>query len=91
MGTVVPFPRGKARTGRDADHSHPSSTVLKNEYELYLLSPLRLHGVLWDCFTLLLNFGLKARTERRGQVVDTPPTYWEVPGSNLLSEAGYPY
>jgi hypothetical protein len=25
MGTVVSFPRGKARPGRDADHSPPSS------------------------------------------------------------------
>jgi hypothetical protein len=25
------FPRGKARPGRDADHSHPSSAEVKNE------------------------------------------------------------
>jgi hypothetical protein len=25
MGTGGPFPGGKARSGRDADHSHPSS------------------------------------------------------------------
>jgi hypothetical protein len=29
---------GKARPGRDADHSPPSSVEVKNEYELYLFS-----------------------------------------------------
>jgi hypothetical protein len=31
MGTGGPFPGGKERTGRDADHSPPSSAVVKNE------------------------------------------------------------
>jgi hypothetical protein len=31
MGTGGPFPGGKARPGRDADHSPPSSTVVKYE------------------------------------------------------------
>jgi hypothetical protein len=31
MGTGGPFPGGKARPGRDADHSPPSSTEVKNE------------------------------------------------------------
>jgi hypothetical protein len=31
MGTGGPFPRGKARTGRDADHSPPSSAKVVNE------------------------------------------------------------
>jgi hypothetical protein len=45
MGTGGPFPGGKARPGRDADHSPPSSAEVVNE-ELYLLSlPKRLHGV----------------------------------------------
>jgi hypothetical protein len=30
---------GKARPGRDADHSPPSSAKVKHEQELYLLSP----------------------------------------------------
>jgi hypothetical protein len=34
-----PFPGGKARSGRDADHSPPSSAEVKNEWELYLLYP----------------------------------------------------
>jgi hypothetical protein len=42
MDTEGPFPGGKARPGRDADHSPPSSAEVKNEY---LLSPKRLHGV----------------------------------------------
>jgi hypothetical protein len=33
------FPGGKARPGRDADHSPPSSVEIKKEQELYLLSP----------------------------------------------------
>jgi hypothetical protein len=39
MGTGGPFPGGKARPGRDADHSPPSSAEVVNEYKLYLLSP----------------------------------------------------
>jgi hypothetical protein len=31
MGTGGPFPRGKARQGRDADHSPPSSAEAVNE------------------------------------------------------------
>jgi hypothetical protein len=31
MGTWGPFPRGKARPGRDADHSPPSSAEVKYE------------------------------------------------------------
>jgi hypothetical protein len=39
MGTGGSFPRGKVQPGRDADHSSPSSAEVKNEQELYLLSP----------------------------------------------------
>jgi hypothetical protein len=42
MGTGDLFPEGKVRPGRDADLP-PSSAEVVNEYELYLLSPLRLH------------------------------------------------
>jgi hypothetical protein len=31
MGTRGPFPGGKARPGRDADHSPPSNAEVKNE------------------------------------------------------------
>jgi hypothetical protein len=31
IGTGGSFPRGKARPGRDADHSPPSSAEIKNE------------------------------------------------------------
>jgi hypothetical protein len=31
MGTGGPFPEGKARPGRDADHSPPSSAEVVNE------------------------------------------------------------
>jgi hypothetical protein len=31
MGTGGPFPGGKARLGRDADHSSPSSAEVVNE------------------------------------------------------------
>jgi hypothetical protein len=37
MVTGSSFPGGKARPGRDADHSPPSSAEV--EYELYRLSP----------------------------------------------------
>jgi hypothetical protein len=39
MGTGGAFPGGKSRPGRNADHSPPSSAEVRNEYELYLLSP----------------------------------------------------
>jgi hypothetical protein len=39
MGTGGSFSGGKARPGRDADHSPPSSAKVANEKELYLLSP----------------------------------------------------
>jgi hypothetical protein len=39
MCTGGPLPGAKARPGRDADHSHLSSAEIKNEQELYLLSP----------------------------------------------------
>jgi hypothetical protein len=39
MGTGGPFAGAKARPGRDADHSPPSSAEVKNEYELYLITP----------------------------------------------------
>jgi hypothetical protein len=37
VGAGGPFPVGKARPGRDADHSPPSSAEVKEDYELYLL------------------------------------------------------
>jgi hypothetical protein len=43
MGTGGPF-GGKARPKYDADHSPPSTAEVKNELELYFLSPWRLHG-----------------------------------------------
>jgi hypothetical protein len=51
MGTGGPFPGGKARPGRDADHSPPSSAEVVNELELYLLHPQappwRVEGLLY--------------------------------------------
>jgi hypothetical protein len=39
VGTGGSFPGCKARPGRDADHSPPSSAEIKKEWELYLLAP----------------------------------------------------
>jgi hypothetical protein len=51
MGTGGPFPGGKARPGRDADHSPLSSAEVVNEWELYPLSPQvppwRVEGLLY--------------------------------------------
>jgi hypothetical protein len=52
VGTGGPFSGGKARLGRDADHSPPSSAEVVNEKELYLLSP---QAPPW-CVTGLLYF-----------------------------------
>jgi hypothetical protein len=55
------FPPGvKARPGREADHSPPSSAEVENEYELYLLSPQappwRVEGLL---YLLFVRYGYK--------------------------------
>jgi hypothetical protein len=59
MGTGGPFPGGKARPGRDADHSPPSSAEVVNEEELYLLSsqapPWRVEGLLYFLTTFVWN------------------------------------
>jgi hypothetical protein len=50
MGTGGPFPGVKARPGRDADRSPPSSAEVVNEYELYLslqAPPWRVAGLLY--------------------------------------------
>jgi hypothetical protein len=39
VGTGLPLAMGKARPGRDTDHSPPSSAEVMNELELYHLSP----------------------------------------------------
>jgi hypothetical protein len=56
------FPRGKARPGRDADHSPPSSAVIKNEKGLYFLFPLAPawrvggHVLYFTCYCSTENF-----------------------------------
>jgi hypothetical protein len=62
MGTGSSFPGGKARLGRDADHSPPSSSEDENEYELYLLSP---QAPSWRVAGHLYLF-LTVRTEGEG-------------------------
>jgi hypothetical protein len=56
MGTGVLSPGVKARPGRDADHSPPSSAEVENEYELYLLypkaPPWRVEGLLYFFYLL---------------------------------------
>jgi hypothetical protein len=44
MGTSGSFP-GVKRPGREADHSPLSSAEVKECLELYVHSPIRLHGV----------------------------------------------
>jgi hypothetical protein len=39
------FPMAKARAGRNADQSPPSSAEVKNEKELYFLPPWGLHDI----------------------------------------------
>jgi hypothetical protein len=47
MGTKGSFP-GLKRPEREADHSPPSSAEVKECVELYLHSPIRLHGVVFS-------------------------------------------
>jgi hypothetical protein len=56
MGTGVHFLGGKARQGRNADHS-PHLVPRPRMSRSYTSSPLkRPHGVYWDCFSLLLKY-----------------------------------
>jgi hypothetical protein len=53
-------PGVKARPGRDADQSPPSSAEVENEWELYLspqARPWRVAGLLYLFFTLLTHIG----------------------------------
>jgi hypothetical protein len=63
IGTGGPLPGGKARTGRDTDHSPPSITEVENENELYLLSPQaspwRVAGLLYFLLRCLSQNNLK--------------------------------
>jgi hypothetical protein len=45
VGTGAPFPGGKARPGRDADHLPPSSAEVKNERSYTSSPPMCLHGM----------------------------------------------
>jgi hypothetical protein len=47
MGTVGLFPAVKWPE-READHSPPSSAEVKECVELYIRSPIRLHGVMFS-------------------------------------------
>jgi hypothetical protein len=47
MGTRGSFP-GVKQPGREADHSPPSSVEVKEWVALYLRSPIRLHGVVFN-------------------------------------------
>jgi hypothetical protein len=58
MGTVGPFPGGKERPRRDADHSPSSTAEVEKEWELYPLSPKRLHGVLWDSLRICMHLAI---------------------------------
>jgi hypothetical protein len=58
MGTGGPFPGGKARPGRDADHS--PHLVPRSWMSMSYISspPKRLHGVLRDCCTCTFTLAL---------------------------------
>jgi hypothetical protein len=55
MGTRGPLPGDEAWLGHDADHSPPTSAEVKNEQELYLLSP---HAPPWRVAGSLYHFYL---------------------------------
>jgi hypothetical protein len=59
MGTGGPFPGVKARPGRDAEYLPPSSDEVGNEWELYLFSLKRLHGVWLDNFSFSVYIKVK--------------------------------
>jgi hypothetical protein len=55
VGTGGSFPGGKARPGRDADHSPRSSAEVKKQQGLYLLSP---KAPLWRVAGHILSFSV---------------------------------
>jgi hypothetical protein len=56
MGTGCSSAAGEVRPGRDADHLPPSSSEIKKEWELYLLSPKkRLYEAERDHFTFFTH------------------------------------
>jgi len=65
MGTGGPLPGAKARPGRDAHHSPPSSAEVKNEWELYFLSP---QAPLWCVVGQLYLFYIVDKVETRALV-----------------------
>jgi hypothetical protein len=65
MGTGGPFPGGKSRPGRDADHSPPSSTEVENEHELYLPPP-QSFSVAYSGTDLALGGGLRSMKHFKG-------------------------
>jgi hypothetical protein len=69
MGTE----RGKARPGRDVDHSPPSSAEVKNEQELYLLPP---HVPPWHVAGLFYFFFLLSETFKVDAIRSFPPTMY---------------
>ena len=56
MGTEF-FSPGVKRSGREADHSPPSSAEVKTEWGCTFAPPLCLHGVLIWAFALETGFG----------------------------------
>jgi hypothetical protein len=66
MGTGGPFPGGKARPGRDADHSPLYSAEVENEQELYPLSPQappwRVAGLLYLFYAVPVQSTYSPRT-----------------------------
>jgi hypothetical protein len=56
MGTGGSFSGGKARPGRDADHSPPSSAEVKKKQELHILSTKAPPRRLADHFTFTFTF-----------------------------------
>jgi hypothetical protein len=49
------FPEGKARPGRDADHSPPTCAEIKNDQELHSSPRLRLHDVAGQLYFYTLH------------------------------------
>jgi hypothetical protein len=79
MGTGGPFRGGKARPGRDADHSPPSSAEVVTEISpLPQAPPWRVEGLLY--FTNIMY------TEPRAEWLVFLLRIREIPGSNVGPE-----
>jgi hypothetical protein len=83
MGTGGSFPWVKARPGRDADHSPPSTVEIKDEEELYIVFSLSLHGV-GQLYLTFYHIPINCRASWEHITQGTMMVFWVVTSYELV-------